>query len=582
MKRVVLVLVGLGVLVLAVVLPALTFDAGGPPQSDETTITRYVADFTVAANGELAVTETLTVDFPGSDKHGIFRFFDRSDPSAPHARRVPHDITVSMDGHAEPYDVSSASNGRYDVVKIGDPNVLVGSGSHTYVIGYRIDGVLEPGTNGSPTQFYWNLIPSGWAQEIDQAHLTVHLPAPVRAIQCAVGVGATTGCQVVRQGGSVLRIRTARLAPRTPVTLKVGLPIATPPSGPTLPWTARFDGVLGSHVARLVVVLLLAGAAAAAGAMASWSARERKPGFPLQYEPPPGIGPAEGMYIVSERVDNRAFVASLLWAAQQDAIILHRHDDDWTITDKSGADGWGKLDPVTAAIAPLLGGPGGQFTAKRHDVRTGQVLASRIETFEKETRDWGTKQGFLASTGLGSLGSLLVIGAAVLAWVSAFGVWLGMSIIGVVPGAFALAASPLLATGAGTKRTAKGRDLWSRLGGFERVLSTPSSKQRFDFSGRQELYTAYIPWAVAFGCADAWAEKYRTEVGVEPPVPAYFGGMYVGDHTGDYVDQMVGDFSDTVSSSISAYQATQSHSGGGGGGGFSGGGGGGGGGGGSW
>jgi uncharacterized membrane protein YgcG len=315
--------------------------------------------------------------------------------------------------------------------------------------------------------------------------------------------------------------------------------------------------------------------------VASWSARERKPAFPLQYEPPPGIGPAEGMYIVSERVDNRAFVASLLWAAQQDAIILHRHDDDWTITDKSGTDGWGKLDPVTAAIAPLLGGPGGQFTAKRHDVRTGQVLASRIETFEKETRDWGTKQGFLANTGLGSLGSLLVIGAAVLAWVSAFGVWLGMSIIGVVPGAFALAASPLLATGAGTKRTAQGRDLWSRLGGFERVLSTPSSKQRFDFSGRQELYTAYIPWAVAFGCADAWAKKYRTEMGVEPPVPAYFGGMYVGDHTGDYVNQMVGDFSATVSSSISAYQATQSHSGGGGGG-FSGGGGGGGGGGGSW
>jgi uncharacterized membrane protein YgcG len=288
------------------------------------------------------------------------------------------------------------------------------------------------------------------------------------------------------------------------------------------------------------------------------------------------------MYIVRERVDERAFVASLLWAAQQDAIILHRSGDDWTITDKADAEGWGKLDPVTAAIAPLLGGPGGQFTAKRHDVRTGQVLATRVGEFEKETRDWGRKQGFLVTTGLGSIGSVLVIGGAALAWVAAFGGWFGMSIIGVVPGALALTASPLLAPGAGTRRTAAGRDLWSRLGGFERVLSTPSSKQRFDFSGRQELYTAYIPWAVAFGCADAWARKYRTEMGVEPPVPAYFGGMYVGDHTGNYVDQMVGDFSSTLSSSISAYQATQAHSSSGGGGGFSGGGGGGGGGGGSW
>ena len=60
------------------------------------------------------------------------------------------------------------------------------------------------------------------------------------------------------------------------------------------------------------------------------------------------------------------------------------------------------------------------------------------------------------------------------------------------------------------------------------MLSTPSSKERFDFSGRQELYTAYIPWAVALDCADEWAEKYRTEMGAEPPVPAYFAGAYVG------------------------------------------------------
>ena len=29
-----------------------------------------------------------------------------------------------------------------------------------------------------------------------------------------------------------------------------------------------------------------------------------------------------------------------------------------------------------------------------------------------------------------------------------------------------------------------------------------------------------MPWAVAFGCADAWAAKFRTETGREPP-PAW-------------------------------------------------------------
>ncbi len=157
-----------------------------------------------------------------------------------------------------------------------------------------------------------------------------------------------------------------------------------------------------------------------------------------------------------------------------------------------------------------------------------------------------------------------------------------MTMVALIPGAFAVFGSPMLKTGAGTKRTRQGRDLWSRIGGFHRVLSTPSSQDRFDFSGRQELYTAYIPWAVAFGCADEWAAKYRTETGTEPPVPHYFGSAYAGAAAGSYVDSMVSDFNDTVSSAISSYQATQSSSSSGGGGGFSGGGGGGGGGGGSW
>ena len=74
----------------------------------------------------------------------------------------------------------------------------------------------------------------------------------------------------------------------------------------------------------LVLVLLLATAAGAAGAVVAHSAHERKPAYPLQYAPPDGIGPAEGMYVVTERIDDQAFVASLLWAAQQGAVDLTR------------------------------------------------------------------------------------------------------------------------------------------------------------------------------------------------------------------------------------------------------------------
>ena len=119
-------------------------------------------------------------------------------------------------------------------------------------------------------------------------------------------------------------------------------------------------------------------------------------------------------------------------------------------------------------------------------------------------------------------------------------------------------ALPVLAPGASTIRTPKGREAWSRLGGFRRVLSTPSSEARFDFCGRKELYTAYIPWAVAFGCAREWAEKYRVEAREEPPVPGYYIGGYPGMYGGaGSMADFANDFNTTMHSAISSYQATQ-------------------------
>jgi len=580
MKRVVVTLAALVAFAVAVLLPLLTTGSGSGDAAETTTITRYDAVFDVDRLGDLAVRETLTVDFPEPGKHGIFRYFDQNDPSASRARREPYDVRVTRDGQPEQVDLSTESHGRYLVARIGRPDVTIGLAQHTYVISYRIDGVLEPGTDGARTQFYWNLVPGGWAQPIRGVHLVVHLPAPATPVQCAVGAGAVSGCTAHGEGTRTLRISGVGLPPYTPLTVRAGLDVPTPPPGKELPWPTSWAPVLGETVAGPLVVLALGAAGLLVGLLLTRGSMERPPPYPLQYAPPDGVGPAGAAYVVHERVDQQAFVASLLWAAERGAVDLRREDDGWTVTDKGGAEGWAKVDPVTAEVAPLVGGPGGSFTAHRRDVTAGQELQSRIHAFESSTRRWGLGNGYLVKAGPGSAGGLLVVVAAGLAFAAALMTWFGMSITGVVFAGFALGASPLLRRGASTRRTTKGRELWSRLGGFERMLSTPSSKQRFDFSGREELYTAYVPWAVAFGCADAWAKKYRTEVGTEPPVPSYFAGYYAGAHTGDYVSQMVGDFSDTVRSSISAYQATQSHSSGGGG--FSGGGGGGGGGGGSW
>jgi uncharacterized membrane protein YgcG len=577
-KRLAVGVLGLAILAVAVLLPAWLFNIGSADDvSEPTTISSYRATFDVGDDGTMRVVETIELDVSTYDRHGIFRFFDRADQSAPHLRRDPYDIEVLRAGQPEPVEYLTEDEGRFLVAKIGSPDVVLAPGTHSYQISYSVDDVLIDDPGGDGSRFYWQVIPGGWAQEIEQLDVRVRLPADANDVRCAIGTGTIKDCYPAGEGTSRLRLDGIGIESFTPITLQTDLATPVPPlRGEEYAWGPQYDPVL-APVPVVILVVLAAVGALAAGVGLSYRVFERTPSYPLQYAPPPGIGPAQAAYVLEERVGREQFVATVLHAAEQGAVDVRRSESGWTIQDRGG---WDRVDQVSAGLATLTGGSG-TFSATTGGVESGRRLQEQLSRFEDETAAWARSEGLVVRGPLGGLGGLLVLvvfGAAVAIGVTSL---FAMSLLAIVPGFFAIGAVGLLMPGAGTVRTRAGRDLWSRIGGFRRVLSTPSSKERFDFSGRQELYTAYLPWAVAFGVADEWAAKYRTETGTEPPVPAYFAGGYVGSDPGSHVTSMVNDFSSTVDSAIGSYQATQSSSSGGGGG-FSGGGGGGGGGGGSW
>ncbi|RNL65417.1 DUF2207 domain-containing protein [Nocardioides marmoriginsengisoli] len=585
MKQLLARVLAMLVLAAVVAIGGISFSAVSSPSapSESATITKYESDYDVKANGDVDIVERLTVDLPCCDRHGIFRLFDTRDPNVEKNRLIPKDITVTRDGRDEPFDVQSNERGRFRNVKIGSGDTTI-QGEHVYRISYRIKGALTPGHDGSPTQFYWNLIGAGWVMPIKESDLTVHLPAPGTNLRCAEGAGSGAGsCTAEGDGTETIRVKTGPLAPNTPVTIKTDLDLATP-DGDTRPWASKLDPILGQHPVLLGFVVVLAGLLGVAGAALSLQTREKQPPYPLMYAPPEGIGPAQAAYLMTEKVENKAFVATMMYAAEQGAVTLAQDGKSWTLTGTDKTDTWSRIDSVTQLAGTSLGvaSPGAAFTASPSSVSSGQKLKTALSAFDANTKGWAKTSGLMENVGLGGFGGfflLLLLGATV--YLGAFNPF-DMSIIAIVPGIFLITAISVGATGAGTRRTAAGRDLWSRVGGFYRTLSTPSAQDRFDFSGRKELYTSYLPWAVAFDCADEWAKKYRIETGEEPPAPNYFP-TYTGVHAATFVNQMVDSFDSTVSSAISAYNATQSSSSsGGGGGGFSGGGGGGGGGGGSW
>lgn len=582
MKRFALAVLGsLGVIALMFI-PALGFSSGGTDTTPEfATITDYNATFDVADDGTLTAHERLTVDLPFG-RHGIFRFFDVADASDPKARLRPYDITVTRDGQPDGVDITRQGNGRYVVVKIGRAETTI-SDKHVYDIRYKVDGVI--GQSGGKAQFYWNLIPSGWRMPIEQSTLTVKLPGDAQPVKCAIGVGADTGCTAKAGAGNQFVVTTGKLAPNTPVTVQTPLTIAAPDRD-WLPWSIRYDNVFG----RSLIGAIIFGVLSLLGGLIGWwlarSTREPEPPFPLMYAPPEGIGPAQAAYLFTERVNADAYPATMLDLASKGVIDLDRTNQGWQIGGKPRAD-WSQVDEVGVETARQLGVTSGDQFVVDGGTGTGQVLQSARSDFEASVKGWSRRNGLIEVKYLVALAGLFVVGGGALA-LAAF-VWnpLAMSLLGLPFGLFAVNALPVLDARSQTIRTQSGRDLWSRIGGFRRVLATPSSEARFDFSGRKELYTAYIPWAVAFGVAEAWADKYRQETGEEPPAPSYVGGYYAGGYYGGAGSAFADDFNTSVGSAISAYEASiapQGGTGGGfsGGGGFGGGFGGGGGGGGSW
>lgn len=570
--------------------------------SDPVVITDYRARFVVAEDGALSAVEDVTARFP-SGRHGIFRYFDVADADDPGVRYVPTITAITADGRPAPWVMSWQQGRRFLVARIGDADTYLSPGQHRYRISYTIPGAVSPGSAGAGDSFassvgsmtepagsalLWAVVARGWEMPIVRAAITMDLPAAAPQVQCSAGRAASPRpCTIAGAGTQQVTVSAAELPPRSGMRVRAAMAMPAP-SRPSLPWSVQWDEVLGRSVPVVLLVAALSAAGFVVGLAWSHVAREDPPGFPVQYAPPDGLGPVQLVHLDTEGTGPDPLVATLLHLADRGLVRLDRDSQDsWEVTGLADAAAWQAVDPVAQSVARTLGVdvPGGAFRASRRSVSAGKTLMAARNGISPAVRSWAVQAGLVRPApsevwgrvvwGLCLLLALLgFVGPAFgLPWPTMWGLPAAMVCIGGVG---------LLATGVGRRRTTSGRLAWSRAGGFRRLLSTPSAEDRFDFAARSDLFIAYVPYAIAFGVADAWAEKYRRAVGAEPPVPAWYPVHPGMGHGGFYSGGGLDSFSSALSSSISAYTASQSSSssgGGGGGGGFGGGGGGGGG---SW
>ncbi len=581
MGRVIRWLISLALIAFGLLWP-LVFQGGSEASdiADPVIFSNFRAEFVVDSDGELNAVETITAEFP-SGRHGIFRYWDVANPNNPRLRQKPEVTSVVLDGRSVPYQMLWEDGQRFRVAKIGDPDEYLTRGTHVFEIRYTIHGVLDPGSTGADRQFaestgdpdatsafFWNVIAPGWNNTIQRADISVTLPAEVTGAQCSVGYGVGRACLDLIVTGKTVQLSATDLRPRTPVTVRAGVDVPTPPQT-SLPWSHAWDPILGQSVTGVLWIAGLTVVAALGALLWYRTTVEPSPGFPLQYAPPEGLGPVQMEYIRTESVPTNGLTATLFYLGDRGMIELRQvNDEHWKVRGLVDIAEWDRVDPVSrkVGIALKVNRPGTEFEAKK-TVKSGEKLNKAKTDMAKAAQKWAFDGGLMVKrrkelwVRTANAIALILAVLGFIRWGFPTTMW------GLPFAAFFVLTARSWIGGVGTRRTAAGRELWSRAGGFHRMLATDSAETRFDFGARKDLYTAYVPFAVAAGAAALWAKKYETAMGTPAPQPGWYssssttGWGFAGGSGGGNFDS----FESALSSSIGAYTASQSSSGGGGG-----------------
>ncbi|OBB10602.1 hypothetical protein A5761_27905, partial [Mycolicibacterium setense] len=437
---------------------------GGP--ADPVIITDYRADFTVDTDGRMTAVETITGNFP-SGRHGLFRYWDVANQNNSRLRQVPEITSVTVDGAPTPYELLWENGKRFRVAKIGDPDTTLDWGPHVFEMRYTIDGVLDPGTvganrtfaanTGSPgarSAFYWNVIAPAWNNTIERADISVTLPGEITGAGCSVGSGVGSACTDLRTEGNTMRFGATDLEPHTPVTVRAGVDVATPPQV-GLPWPYTWDRIVGQSVPTLAWIALLTVGMALLGLYLSRTTVEPPPGFPVQYAPPDGLGPVQVEYIRTENIPKNGLSATLFHLADRGLVELRQvSDKHWKVKGLAKPADWADVDPVAIDVGAALKvmSPGAEFSAK-NTAASGKKLSSAKVGMAGAARRWAFDSGLLVKRRK-EWWVLVANVVAFLAAVAGFWLWFGIPITlwGLPFAAFFVFSVSVWSGGVGTRR----------------------------------------------------------------------------------------------------------------------------------
>ena len=605
-------------------------------------IVSFTADYDLASDGSMGVTETIDWQFGPGEHHGIKRNITVrqgvSDPPGKFRMYEMSDVTASSPTGANT-DVYVSDLGADSVIRLGSPNEpFDGAQRQTYVIKYRLAHVA----NGFPdhAELYWNVTGGGFDIPLDSVKATVHGPAAVTDALCFQGADRSADpCQA--SAGPTATFSATALGPNEQMTIVASVPAsAVADTTPDLrDGDTGFSGAAGSPMSSsmaktlsilgygggLVVPVLAAalmgtlfwkrgrdeqyagltpGLTPVAGAAGPVTRGQSGP-VAVQFSPPEGVRPGLVGTIIDEQANTIDVSATVIDLAVRGYLRIEEVESgrlfkrtDWQLTKLVPPERAEALLPfeetlLTGIFADsnpvLLSGLKNKFHTTLTTVQS-QMYA------EVTRRGWFRKSPDQVRRAWTALGFVVMGAGLVSGWFlgiqSAETDRIGGLSLG-IPSGIVLAAGLLIAGGIvfllGQRmaaKTASGSAVLAQSLGFKQYLVTAEARQ-IRFEEAQDIFSRYLPYAIVYGVADRWAGTFSevaeaaTAAGQSIGMPGWYifaGRGGFGDFSG--IASGVDSFSTMASGTFTSTPGSSGASGFGGGG-FSGGGGGGGGGG-SW
>jgi len=549
-------------------------------------IRSYDVEVDVRRDGSLDVAERITVHAEGQQiRRGIYRDFPTRYADR-YGNRVRVDLQVlgvERNGSTEPWFTERMSNGVR--INTGNDDFLPVPADYTYTLRYRTTRQL--GFFKDHDELYWNAIGTGWIFQIDSGRVRVRLPAPVPVGQ--LKAEAYTGPQGAKgenyvatlpQPGIAVYQLTQPLGPYEGFTIVLSFPkglIAEPTSSERIGWfLADNRGVLIALIGFLALLWFC---------VHEWRRVGRDPekrAIFARYEPPQDKTPAGLRYMRRMGYDMKCFSADVLALAVGGHLRINREDhffgDAWTLERNAQ-----ESLPESAAQRALLNGLFKHGDQTLELKKTNAAIISSARSAHSQALDQEFQPRYFhrnaRSVVYAVLIALLVVGAAA---VSSGG--FGIPAIVFVAGLMVIM---LIIFGRLVRApTLDGRDLLEATDGLALYLSVAERQELAQMPGPDKppvldagRYEALLPFAVALDVEDAWTKKFTAAVGAAAAAEA---ASRMSWYQGSGPISNIGDFTNSIGSSLSSTISSAStppgSSSGGGGGGSSGGGGGGGGG----